>query len=77
MCDWKATPASRDLAQLGEAHDLEAAGVREDRAVPAHEAVQAAEPGDALGAGPQHQVVGVGEHDVDAAGAQLVGGRRP
>ena len=28
--------------------------------------VQAAEPGDALGAGPQHQVIGVGEDDVGA-----------
>ena len=66
-----------DLRELGEAHDLEAAGVGEDRTVPAHEAVQAAEPGDALGTGAQHQVVGVGEHDVDAGGPQLVGGRRP
>ena len=63
-----------DLPELGEAHDLEAAGVREDGTVPAHEVVQAAEPGDALGAGAQHQVVGVGEHDIDAGGPQLVGG---
>ena len=40
--------------------------VGQDRAVPAHEAVQAAEPRDALGAGPQHQVIGVAEHDVGA-----------
>ena len=31
-----------------------------------HEAVQAAELGDALGAGPQHQMIGVGEDDVGA-----------
>ncbi len=53
-----------DLADRGEAHDLEAARVGEDRAAPAHEGVQAAEARDALGAGPQHQVVGVAEHDV-------------
>jgi hypothetical protein len=63
-----------DFAQLRQAHDLEAAGVREDGTVPAHEAVQAAQPGDALRTGAQHEMIGVGEHDIDAAGSQLVGG---
>ena len=46
------------------------------------ELVQAAEPRDALGAGPQHQVIGVAEDDVGAGRAHLVrihrlDGRRP
>ena len=39
---------------------------------PAGELVQAAEPRDALGAGPQHQVIGVAEDDVGAELAHLV-----
>ena len=35
-----------ELAQLGEAHHLEAAGIGEDRMRPVHEPVQAAERGD-------------------------------
>ncbi len=58
-----------DLAQSGERHDLEAAGIGEDRMRPAHEPVQAAERRDALGAGPQHQVIGVAEQDVGAGRA--------
>ncbi len=49
------------LAQRGQRHDLEAAAVGQDRAGPVHEPVQAAEPLDPVGAGPQHQVVGVAE----------------
>ena len=52
-----------ELAQLRQRHDLEAAGIRQDRSGPVHEAVQSAEPRDAFRAGPQHQVVGVAEHD--------------
>ena len=74
MCDWKAHALLGDLADLGQAHHLEAAGVGEDRPVPAHEAVQAAEPRDALGAGAQHQVIGVAEDDVGAG--RLAPGRR-
>ena len=55
-----------DLAQLGERHHLEAAGIGQDRPRPVHELMQAAERCDALGAGPQHQVIGVGEHDIGA-----------
>jgi len=40
-----------DLAQIRERHDLEAAGIGEDRMRPVDEAVQPAERGDALGAG--------------------------
>ena len=56
----------RDLAQRREAEDLIAAAVGEDRPVPAHEAVQAAELADELRARPQGQVVGVGEDDLCA-----------
>ena len=61
-----------DLAQLRQRHHLEAAGIGEDRPRPVHEPMQAAERRDALGAGPQHQVIGVGEHDVGAGLAHLV-----
>jgi hypothetical protein len=50
-----------ELPQGGERHDLEAAAVGEDRAGPIHHAVQPAEPRDALGAGAEHQVIGVAE----------------
>ena len=62
-----------DAAELRQRHDLIAAGVGEDWPVPAHEAVQPAELGDALGAGPQHEMIGVGEDDV-GAGARTVSG---
>ena len=61
-----------DHAQVAERDDLEAAGVREDRAVPAHEAVEAAEIPDALVARAQVEVVGVGEDDRGAGGGDLV-----
>ena len=50
---------------------LEAARVGEDRAVPAHEAVQAAELAHDLLARPQVQVVGVAEHDLRAEAREL------
>ena len=62
-----------DLAQLRQAHDLEAARVRDDGALPAHEMVQAAQSGDALRTRPQHQVIGVGEDDVGAGRLELLG----
>jgi len=62
-----------DLAQLRQRHDLEAAGIGENRVWPIHEAVQAAELGDAFGARPQHQVIGVGKHHVGAACAHRLG----
>ena len=45
--------------RVAEREDLEAAGVGQDRPVPGHEAVQAAELGDQVRAGPEVQVVGV------------------
>ena len=62
-----------DAPELGQRHDLIAAGIGEDRLVPMHELVQAAELGDALGAGPQHQMIGVGEDDVGAGRRHVLG----
>ncbi len=49
----------RDLAERPQRHDLVAAGIGEDRAVPAHEFVEAAEPGDPRFARSQHEMIGV------------------
>ena len=75
-CDWKVTPSASSVAQLGQRHDLEAAGIRQDRPRPVHEAVQSAEPRDTFGARPQHQVVGVAEHDPGSGRAHRVRGHR-
>ena len=58
-----------DLAQPGEAEDLIAAGIGQDRARPGHEAVQSAELPDQFVAGAQEEMVGVGEDD---AGLEFV-----
>ncbi len=58
-----------DLAQPGEAEYLEAAGIREDRAGPRHEFVQAAQLPDSIVTGPEEEVVGVGEND---GGSQIL-----
>ena len=55
-----------ELAQLGEAHHLKAAGIGENGMGPVHEFVQAAKRRDPLGSGRQHQMIGVGQHDVVA-----------
>ncbi len=62
----KERPLLGDLADLRQAHDLEAARVRQDRLLPAHKRMQPAELGDALRAGPQHEMVGVAEQDIRA-----------
>ena len=59
-----------DLAEVAQAEDLESAGVGEDGARPGHEFVQPAELADQLVAGPQEQVIGVGEDDL---GVELAG----
>ena len=65
------------LRQLRQAEDLEAARVGEHRALPAHEAVQAAVRGDHLEAGAQPQVIGVAEDDARADAFELARGHRP
>ena len=57
--------------RVAQREHLEAAGVGQDRPVPGHELVQPAELGDQVGAGAEVQVVGVGEDDLRAEGAQL------
>jgi hypothetical protein len=54
-----------------EAEHLKAAGVGQDRPVPAHEAVQAAVRGDELGAGTEIQVIRIGENDPGAELGEL------
>ena len=66
-----------DDPQVAERDDLEAARVGQDRAVPVHEPMQAAEPRDPLVPGPQVQVVGVGQDDRGADVAEVVGRRAP
>ena len=61
-----------DLAQIAEAEDLEPAAVRQDRAVPVHELVQAAGLADEIHARPQEEVVRVRQDDACAEIAQLV-----
>jgi hypothetical protein len=55
-----------DLAQRRQGHHLKAAGVGQDRPLPIHEFVQAPQPRNALGAWPQHQVIGVAQQDIGA-----------
>ena len=62
--------------QVPERHDLEAARVGEDRTLPVHEPMEAAEPRDPLMAGSQVEVVGVRQDDRGACVAQVVGVER-
>ena len=59
------------FANFGEAENLEAAAVGENRLVPIHELVQAAGGADDVEAGPQVKVVGVAQEDLRAHLAQL------
>ena len=59
--------------QVGEAEHLEAAGVGEDRPVPAHEPMQTAEARDALRGRTQAEVVRVAEDHLRAGGTQVAG----
>src|SRR5262245_17746913 len=61
-----------DLPELGEAPDLKAPGVGQDRAVPAHEAVQSAELAHDVVPRPEEQVIGVGEDDLRARRGEVV-----
>jgi hypothetical protein len=66
----------RHFRDVGQRHDLEAARVGEDRPAPAHEPMQPAQPGQPLGPGPQHQMVGVAQDDVSAGLPDLLDGQR-
>ena len=52
--------------QLGEAEDLKPAAVGQNRAVPIHQPVQAAQLFDDVGPRPQGQMIGVGQHHLHA-----------
>ena len=60
-----------DFDAMGEAEELEAAAVGQDRPVPAHEAVQAAERGDHLFAGPQREMIGIAQDHLRPALADV------
>ena len=62
-----------EASQVAQAEHLEAAAVGEDGPVPRHERVQATHPLDRVDAGAQGQVVGVGQDDLGADAAQVVG----
>ena len=72
MCERKTACSSVTSLIRGQAEELEAAAVGQDRPVPAHEAVQAAQVADHLLAGPQGQVIGVGQHHLGPGLAELV-----
>ena len=59
--------------RAGQRHHLVATGIGEEMAVPAGEAVQAAHGRHHLGARSQHQVVSVGQHDLDAQVVEVLG----
>jgi len=65
-----------DVAQLRQTKGLESAAVGQDRAVPAHELVQAPEIADQVRARPQVEVVGVAQDDLRADFAELRGRER-
>ena len=65
-------PVVADVADGGEREDLESPGIGEDRTLPAHEVVQPAQLRHHVGAGPQVEVVGVGENHRRARRRQLL-----
>ena len=73
----EARPFLVETPQGGQAEDLVAAAVGQERPVPAHEAVQAAEGGHEVVARAQHEVVGVGEEDRRPDLPQIRGAARP
>ena len=60
------------LAQAGQRHDLKTAAIGEDRVWPSDQLMQTAKAGDTLGAGPQHQVIGIAENDIRPQLAHLI-----
>src|SRR4051812_7368257 len=59
-----------------EAEDLEAAAIRQNRSIPAHESMQSAGGLDDFKTRAQHEVIGVREHDLGAGGSDLRGEQR-
>ncbi len=71
ICDWKVDALLGQFPQFRQRHHLKPAAIGQDRMRPAGEFMQAAKPRHALGAGPQHQVVGVAQDDVGADATHL------
>ena len=71
VVDDKAHALVGELDRVVVAEHLETARVGEDRAVPVHKLVQAAQLGDGVLAGAHGQVIGIGKHDL---GAELLDG---
>ena len=53
-----------DLSESGQGKDLKSAGIRQDRAVPRHEFVQAAHVAHNLVTRTQMQMIGIGKFDL-------------
>ena len=68
-------PVVVDAAQVSQAEDLEAAGIGEDGSLPGHEPMEPAQPGDALRAGAQAEVIGVAQDHLDPGSLQVTGGQ--
>ena len=66
-----------DLAQVGKAEYLEAAGVREYRAWPRHETVKAAHARNRFVPRPQIKVIGIGQQDAHAQLIRQIALRKP
>ena len=66
------TCTSLYIAQGAETPDLEAAGIGEDRAVPVHEAMQAAVRANGFDAGPEHKMEGITENNLGAGFGDLL-----
>ena len=66
VVDDKAHALGGELDGVVVAEHLEAARIGEDRAVPVHKLVQAAQLGDGVLAGTHGQVIGIGKHDLGA-----------
>src|SRR5271166_6590242 len=68
----KGHAAFRYRSKLAQRHDLIAARIGQDRAIPAHEAMQAAQSRDALGSRAEHEMIGVAEYDIRTRGYDVV-----
>ena len=67
----------RDPVPVGKAEDLKSTGIGEDRPVPAHERVQAAECGHFVLARPQGEMVRVRQQHASAGRRRICSGVRP
>jgi hypothetical protein len=70
--DANATPSSRTLRKAPRLQTWNPAGIGEERALPAHEAMQAAMRGDHLDPRPQPEMERIAEHDLRAERFELV-----